>query len=238
MKNKSSRLFWIFVGIVNVVAIFGLVLYVAVIVPSFSMAWYRMQFRINNSYEALQMEAEDLHAVTRHMIRYMQGREDSLQISTIVNGQERYFFSELEIRHMEDVRVLYHIAFIGAMISLSLLIVTTLSFIIWGRKRLKTWLRCLQGVFGAIIFLLLVLGALIAINWHFAFDVFHEILFNNDYWQLNPRSDLMLSMMPYEFFINTSIFIGAVIGSSLILGFATSTVFLVKGKKRTKKELH
>jgi len=211
---------WISAAIVNAVSIFALILYTAVAIPSFSMWFYRWQYRANDTYATVKMEPEHLHEVTRHMIRYMRGQEDSLQIRTIVNGQERYFFSELEIRHMEDVVALYRGARITAWICFILLIATTAAFIIWGRKRLcllfKSWKWFAIGVTGG----LLILTILVSINWHFAFDVFHWIFFNNDYWILDRRVDLMLSIMPYEFFIRISIFIASFVTLGLIAMFA------------------
>ena len=49
------------------------------------------------------------------------------------------------------------------------------------------------------------------------FTYFHEIFFNNDLWLLDPKTEILIQMMPEPFFIKAAIGIGLYYGSSLIL---------------------
>ncbi len=50
------------------------------------------------------MTMEDLLEVTDEMMDYLRGDREDLHITTTLDGQEREFFNEREIAHMEDVQ--------------------------------------------------------------------------------------------------------------------------------------
>ena len=222
-------------GVLNTISFILLILFLGIQVSGFGMWFYRWQYDVNDTYEVVSMEQEDLHEVTRHMIRYMQGREPDLQIMTTVDGEARYFFSEIEIRHMIDVYELFAVGLVIQWI-LIVLFLTTLGLFFWkGREQLrylyKSWQIGAIAVLGALIALV----ALIAINWQRAFVIFHEIFFNNDYWILDSRVDLLVNIVPYPFFISISIFIGGFFAVGLGLLGVVSTV-LLRRKKHRKEE--
>jgi len=50
------------------------------------------------------------------------------------------------------------------------------------------------------ISLLAILLLLMAIDFYKYFTYFHEIFFTNDLWLLNPKTDILIQMLPLEFF--------------------------------------
>ena len=48
------------------------------------------------------------------------------------------------------------------------------------------------------------------------FILFHKLVFTNDLWLLDPRTDLLIRLMPIEFFISYA----AIIGGLWLLGMA------------------
>ena len=215
-------------AVVNALCLIVLILCLGIQIPGFGMWFYEWQYGVNNTYEVVDMEPADLHEVTRHMIRYMQGREPDLQIETVVGGEVRYFFSEIEIRHMVDVYELFAVGLLMRNVLFVLFLLTLGLFAIWGRDRLRYLFRSWQ-IGTAFVFLLLALLVLvIAVNWHHAFVVFHEIFFDNDYWILDARVDLLINIVPYPFFITISAFIGGFFAGGLVLFFAVSTIVLRK----------
>lgn len=219
-------------GIINAISLITLILFLGVQLPGFGMWFYRWQYRVNNTYEVVNMEPDDLHEVTRHMIRYMQGREPELQIMTTVGGEERYFFSEIEIRHMIDVYELFAVGFVIQNVLIVLFLATLALFLRRGRAHLSYLLRSWQILAAAKLLGLLTLVIVIAVNWHHAFVVFHEIFFNNDYWILDTRVDLLINIVPYPFFITISAFIGGFFALGLLALFGASTVMLHRRKRK------
>ena len=219
------KIFLIFGAVLNAISLVGLSLYAAIAIPTFSMWFYRWQYSVNNTYQLVQMEEEDLHKVTRHLIRYLQGREAELQIETIVDGQARNFFSDIEIRHMEDVREMFRIGHILTFTALGIFILSLILFAIWGRKKFKVLFKAWQGAAIVILLLMLAAGIWLAIDWFGIFYWFHEVFFHNDYWILNPQTDLLINIVPYEFFITITIFISATFLAFIVKMFTLATLF-------------
>lgn len=85
---------------------------------------------------------------------------------------------------------------------------------------------------------LLVLGAAAAIagNWDRAFVLFHELVFQNDYWLFDAATDPVILILPDTFFLHCAVLILALIaaGSAMCLyaGFRPGH----GGKKRAKRK--
>ncbi|MCL2574036.1 MAG: TIGR01906 family membrane protein [Defluviitaleaceae bacterium] len=226
MKSIPKPIF-VAIGIIGGLCLITLLLYFAVIVPSFGMWFYSWQYNVNDTYNVVNMTHDDLHEVTRHMIRYMQGhldRDYGLQIITTVGGQPRYFFSDIEIRHMVDVYDLFAIGFIIRNVATIALLLCTAFFAIFGRDRLHQLFVGLQIASVAVFATLATTALLIAINWHRAFVIFHEIFFDNDYWILDRRVDLLINIVPYDFFITLSTVIGGFFAAGLAIIFGASAL--------------
>ena len=213
-------------GIISGLCLIILLLYFAVAAPSFGMWFYNWQYGANSTYEVVNMHPDDLHEVTRHMIRYMQGhydRDTGLQIMTTIAGQSRDFFSDIEIRHMVDVYDLFGIGFLIRNIAVMLSAISFAIFIIFGRKHLRYLFMGWQLASIVIFSCLVILAVTIAVNWHRAFVVFHEIFFDNDYWILDRRVDLLINIVPYDFFITLSVVIASIFAVGLAAIFGIST---------------
>lgn len=78
--------------------------------------YFETEYETYQVPETVHMQMDDLLYVTEEMMAYLRGNRDDLHIDTVVDGQEREFFNEREIAHMEDVREL----FIGALYRCSL----------------------------------------------------------------------------------------------------------------------
>lgn len=68
-------------------------------------------------------------------------------------------------------------------------------------------------------------GAGIAINWDRAFVLFHELVFDNDYWLFDPATDPIIDMLPDAFFMHCAIGIVALV----IFG---AVICLICGRKK------
>jgi integral membrane protein (TIGR01906 family) len=53
----------------------------------------------------------------------------------------------------------------------------------------------------------LIILASFFINFGRAFDKFHEMFFNNDYWLFSPKTDPVINILPEEYFLHCSILI-------------------------------
>lgn len=51
----------------------------------------------------------------------------------------------------------------------------------------------------------LFVGAAIAVNWNRAFVLFHELMFDNDYWLFDPVTDPVINILPDAFFMHCAV---------------------------------
>lgn len=192
--------------------------------------YYEKEYAKYNVLEDVKMEMEDLLDVTHEMMAFLRGNRADLHVPTIVDGQPREFFNEREIAHMEDVRGLFLaaialrrgcLAVIAACVALLLALKADV-------KNLLPKMLCVgTGLFFAV---LAVLAGIISTNFTKYFIIFHEIFFNNDLWMLDPRTDLLINIVPEPFFVDTAARIGLTYGISVAVVFAVCILILRRKK--------
>jgi len=229
-------------GYVAAVLLLVLILCQSVIVPSFFMPFFRWQYTRLEVAQYMDMEFDELMHATDELLDYMRGRRDDLAgVRATVAGEPRgpaeegyreFFENREEIIHMEDVRVLYDLLFLARNISfwgfLAMLCLMAIR-----RYRIGYWLaRCTREVFVGFLGLLALMTVLVALNFDRAFEIFHLILFRNDYWLLNPRESLLINMLPIGFFMHIAVFIGILMAVGLGGIIAVGSVYLAKEKRR------
>lgn len=225
------RFLSILLSIGQVLCLLLALLYFAIMIPSFHMGFYQREFERNNVAQVIGIERDELTRVTRHLMDYMLGREDDLQITVVVQGEARPFFSQREIDHMVDVkdlfaagRQIFNVAAIALVVMFVMLKFTD-------RYGLQTLARTVKTVFIGVLALLAILTVVISLDFIGAFHIFHEIFFNNDYWLLDPQVDLLINMVPYPFFINIAIYSAALFVFFSAIVIALSTVYLRRARR-------
>ena len=195
----------------------------------FNPNFFEKEYTKYNVLEKVHMEMDDLLTVTDEMMDYLKGDREDLVVNTIVDGKEREFFNEKEKRHMVDVQGL----FLGAMklregaALLSLLCGAYLLL----KEQGQTLLRMLQWGIGLFIGSMVALAALIATDFTKYFTCFHLIFFDNDDWILDPKTDLLINIVPEGFFRDTAYTIAFLfLGICLLLWLAAAYL-----RKRAKK---
>ena len=157
---------------------------------AYNLDFYKNEFQKHDIYSSLNKSDVDKEA--ENLINYFK-----------TGKLETSFFNEKELTHLKDVyklnsTVCYLFYGLLTLISICLL------FLLY-TKRCKELYNDLfhSGLIslGLIISLLI----LVIINFSFSFTLFHEMLFTNNLWQLNPETDKLIVMFPEGFFIDTFI---------------------------------
>jgi len=213
-------------GIVNAIGLLLVLLYFAVQLPTFSLWFYEHEYEKNSTYEQVSMKKEDLHAVTKHMIDYMRGKEEMLNIETTVAGAPRLFFSDEEIIHMEDVLLLFDAGRLLRNIGAACFLLTAVFLSLCGKDGLSSGMKAWRGAAFGVLGGAALLGALIGIGFDKAFTIFHEIFFAGKVWQFDARTNLLVNIVPTPFFIDIAICIGVVFALSLVVMGTTAAVAL------------
>jgi len=204
---------------VNTLTLMFLILYFSISLPTFTMPFYNYAYNKNDTHELVGISQYDLERVTRLLMDYMRGNVDNLDIVVQINGVSRPFFSEIEIAHMIDVQDLFMIGFVIRNIALVLFAATFLSGFLYKQGPvLKEY--ALSFIFGAIGLLIFGGGLTVIIltNFERAFTIFHEIFFDNDLWLLDPSVDLLINIVPQQFFVDLfTVIIGIYLLTSIII---------------------
>lgn len=194
--------------------------------------WYQKAYEKYDVLDDLEMEMKDVMYVTEEMMVYLRGNREDLVVDTIVNGEEQEFFNDREKAHMVDVRNLFvgglwirRIAFVLFLLSVVVMIKTKVE---WKRLLPKSFLIGL-GVF---IGITAGAGLLFISDFNKYFTIFHEIFFDNDLWLLDPRTDLLIRMLPEGFFLDMVLRIGVIFLLLLFVGVVISIVALYVRKNK------
>lgn len=194
--------------------------------------YYEKEYAKYNVTEDVHMEMDDLLDVTTEMMAYLRGNRPDLHVPTIVDGQEREFFNEREIAHMEDVRGLFLGGLALRRISIGIAAVC-LIILLFAKAAGHVLPRAVCA--GTVLFLAVVcaLAAIISTDFTKYFIIFHHIFFRNDLWILDPRTDLLINIVPEPFFMDTAALIGLIYGISVAAVFVISLVIILFSRKRS-----
>lgn len=139
-------------------------------------------------------------------------------------------FSKSGAAHFADCKVLFNLN--GAVLLCTAIIIVVL-LIINKRKNMGGFYigkaPATLVASGFAVTLVAVIGVLIAIDFESAFYVFHSLFFaGKDNWQLYPKKDQIINVLPLEFFANCAV----LIASSILLFFVVFLAAYIIKKKR------
>lgn len=184
--------------------------------------FYLKEFSKYDVYKDLDISQETTDKAAGAISNYISGREKSMDVT--IDGTR--IFNERELMHMADVRKLFMWLNILGWTSAILL----LGLLYPSLKR-----KLIHKIVKASVTLSIIAGALLAgmtfIDFEKYFIKFHEALFNNDLWLLNPATDRLIVMLPEGFFSDITLHIaGTYIAVCMILIIMSSLV--ERGGKR------
>ena len=172
----------------------------------FNTKFYEKEFYKLNVYE--KFEKEKLNENLNKLINFLRKNEKL----------ETGFFNEKEKMQLEDVRILIR----NALIMFYLFLILFIILIYLNKKNLEK-----PFLYSGIILLILPL-VFYLINFSNFFLKFHETLFSNNLWLLNPETDNLINMFPENFFKD---FVITVFIRSMFVGVLLILISLILRKK-------
>lgn len=168
----------------------------------------------------------ELEEITIHIIDYLKGKGGDELLNP--------YFNDREVLHMRDVQNLFRyeriIKYIFGILSI---------IIMWYLGYKKEYIRFGKTItYGLFInhIVLIILALFIMTDFNKYFTIFHHIFFNNDLWLLNPETDLMIQMLPEEFFVGMAKNIGLSFFKYLSILQITGIYYIKKGRRGEWKE--
>lgn len=163
----------------------------------------KLQFEARHDIlEYAGISEEDLICVNAALADCLKGDENALEgLEAEVFGKIQHAFNERELIHMEDCRKLFELArTVKTSAKITGLCAFVLGFVLLRNRRRIILAGCLGPIL--LILPLGILAAWAAVDFNAAFNFFHEMLFTNDLWLLDPRTDLLIRICPQRMFMN------------------------------------
>lgn len=204
----------------NTIAIlFGLGLFILLFIGAFrfmlfNKAFFEWHYTAHGVVETTQTSLEELMRITGRLLDYIKGRMPALDMEAVVAGSTREVFNEREKAHMVDVKALYddvlRLQWGGFMAAFWAFVAAS------RRGSVADMLKKLKWIFLSAGSAAAVLAGLFALDFERWFTFFHEVFFSNDLWLLDPRTDLMINMVPEIYFyqivaFSSLLFLGAIV---------------------------
>lgn len=164
----------------------------------------------------------ELMGITNDLLVYLRGNagDEILELN----------FNEREILHMRDVQVLFKYGFILKYISI-IVSILIIGFFLIKREKDILGIYMYKGLFlNWIIAVLFIVMIYLDFNKYFTY--FHEIFFTNDLWLLDPNTDLLIQMLPEEFFITMAKNIGLSFFAYVAIIQGIGYAIYIKGRRK------
>ncbi len=159
------------------------------------------------------LSSAQLRQVAEAFIDYFDGRRDNLDVQVELAGGRRALFNQRELAHMEDVRRLMSgVGWIQLAAGVTLAGVALLGLALWGSAfTSQLGLQAMAGG-GLTVGLLVVVAALLLLDFGELFVRFHQLSFSNDLWMLDPSKDYLIMLFPEGFWFDATIRIALLTG--------------------------
>lgn len=236
MNKKKSKRGLLLSVIISIMAIFICLITGFEIATYGNYGFYEKEYEKYQVTEALDMEMDDVMIVTKYMMSYLKGKEETLSIESTIEGKQQDFFNEQDRFHMGEVQNLF---LKGILLRRIAMVILVAAFLLLRWQEKEEWKGRLAKVYewtlGVTVLMFGVLGISISMNFSRCFTIFHEIFFDNDLWLFDARTDYMIRMLPEGFFFDMVIRIGSFFTGLLIVLLIIAEA--VRRQKINKKNL-
>ncbi len=183
-------------------------------------------------YGDVGVSKEALRSVQHDMAGYLASEVPDEQLNRVVTlrGEPQPIFNEREMAHMHDVRDLFAMernVKMGALVAGLILLAAALA--IAEKRRIVAF----SGLMALGLWVAVALAFAASCGFDFAqlFIRFHELLFKNDLWLLNPATDAMIRMYPEPFFARMARDIAVCMGLCALIPAVAPLAVLLSDRK-------
>ena len=205
--ERIAQVGWLIAQAALAVALFTLPVAFSVRYAATSESWWERGFSRYDAPRRTGLPAEEVSRIGAETRDYLTNDDERLGVE--LDGAA--FFSEREVLHMVDVKVLMARTFDAGWAALGYIIAFA-AFVIWRKRRQSgpALARSALTASGLVTTIVVVLAIVAVAGFDDAFRRFHLLFFTNDLWQLSSR-DRLIQLFPQGFFFETTLLIGAAI---------------------------
>ena len=141
----------------------------------------------------------------------------------VIGGTSELEFPDMEMSehgriHFEEVKRIFIFMQIEALAGTAVLAA------VYFRRKRRGWMH-LTGFVSLAVAAAVLLA--VVVDWEWAFETMHGLLFDNDYWLFNPQTDSVIKILPDRFFMHCGIMI---IGLTAVLTAGLEILYRRKKK--------
>lgn len=197
------------VAIILTLNIIALILCQAIQTVSYDENAVYMNAKHLDDFDYIDRSEEEVLVASKVIAGYLRGQNADEHLSLIG-------LNEKEISHMRDVRDIYKVLNIIKIIAAA---ITLFIILLYAWKKINVFkFKELRNTLFIGYLVPIIFGVLYLTDFSGAFVKFHEIFFDNQLWQLDPSTDLLIRLMSEEFFIS---------GFIKILAYYTISIFVI-----------
>jgi len=188
---------------------------------AFDENFYAQMHEESNITEVVGTDSKELSEISAGIIAYLRNRTDSLDMKAVIGGESVEVFGEREKLHMVDVKKLFMAGFYLRNVFLAFVVLGLfILYAIDGRK-IKKPAKAIFASGLTVVLAAIAFAVMVSTDFQKYFIGFHNVFFTNDLWILNPETDVLIQMLPLEFFIEAvkRTIYAFVIQYALVLGF-------------------
>lgn len=155
------------------------------------------------------IERSELLRASGELRDYFNNDADTIFIRVQKDGAPISLFNPRETAHLRDVKTLFQASFRVQEAAVLFVLAYIVAVFIWaGEGSMRTLAKqiVLSGLISAAV--IGAVGVVAVSGFDRAFEQFHVIAFNNDFWKLNPNRDHLIQMFPEAFWENVSLWVG------------------------------
>jgi integral membrane protein (TIGR01906 family) len=191
----------------------GLMILVAILLPvvimlssleatAFDESFYADMHEELNITEVVGTNSGELAGISSKIIDYLRNKTDSLDMKAEIGGESVEVFGEREKLHMVDVKKLFMGGFYLRNALLALVILSLFILYVMNDRKMKKPGKAILASGFTVVILSVLIATMVFTDFQKYFIGFHKIFFRNDLWILYPETDVLIQMLPIEFFIS------------------------------------
>lgn len=188
--------------------------------------YFKLQMR-ENVPEVAGISESDLRKLDDHLARCLNGspawnEENGAPLMVAVHGVSQPAFNEREVQHMQDCQALFGLLKkANWTLLLGCFLLQILPKVFAWLCEIKDGTAWTVGQLwagsGIILAPLAIFALWAVVDFDSAFTFFHKLLFTNDLWLLDPRTDLLINICPQSMFMSMGLRI-ALYSAGVLLG--------------------
>lgn len=184
----------------------SIVLFVIIFLSGFAQLIFDEEFYLKE-HEKNNVPLRESTEMTDNLISYLQGKADLI------------FFNEREREHLEDVK---NLVFKGFIVHFSLIALFLVLLVFLYDKDFTKNLSKILTISSLIVIGFSVVSFVLSKYFNYFFIKFHHIFFDNDLWLLDPETDMLILLLPEQFFVDFvfNVFLRILTMALIMLGFA------------------